>query len=979
MESKKGMASKGRQMLKYEGNMNSTESVISAFQSDLVRKANANQLEAIQQTDGPLLIVAGPGTGKTFTLINRTMNLIVEKGVDPSKIMVCTFTEKAAKELKTRLSSEAAKYNVKINPQEMLVGTFHSICLKLIKDNLAFSSLSKNFRLMDQFDQQYFIYRHFSEFQKVKDFDNFIDKKTYWEKCAQIMGDLNRLEEELIDSKQLLGSSNKTNRFYGELLSVYKDLKAKHNLLDFSSIQTEVNRMLVNNPEFKEKILGQIEYVMVDEYQDTNHVQESLTLLFGLNRNICVVGDDDQALYRFRGATVRNILEFPKHFPDCHIVHLDQNYRSTGKIVDFYNKWMNSTDGDNFEFDWGKYRYPKRIIAANPREHLNDSVIKIESNKEASLKSNILDFIKKLISSGKVTDLNQIAFLFRSVKTKAASDLSDFLEKNGIPVYSPRSNRFFQRDEIRLLIGLLLLLFPKYVGQLSISQKEGKLYPNEQYLVECIQFCTQDLKQYKRIDLLEWVKVKAKKHINLVGTLNYSFSTLVYEALEFEPFKSFVDVDLSLGVRDTRSARNIASFLNLIVKFEAINGLIVFSDKNMDKVVKLLFGTYFRFLLDGGLGEYEDESEYAPSGCVSFLTIHQSKGMEFPIVIVGSQSATPRKQYDENMEAIIEKFSGRGSFEPLEAIKYFDFWRLFYVAFSRALDLLVLACDTAKKNEPSSYFKSLYEGINSEIDLSKYEFSSIKDVFFTPSYSFTSDINVYLTCPTQYKFFNELGFEPIRTGGTLFGTVVHETIEDINKKAIEGNSAAITEDNVSSWLDLNYHTASKATNSYLSPRQIETAKKHVLNYVKRVGGDWSSIKDTEMPISLNIEDFVIDGKVDLIMGSNGKYQILDFKTEKKPDMTDSVKMTRVKRQLEIYTYLFEQRYGIKIDGMKAFYTGETDGNPYVSFRKDDSDIKNTIETFKEVVGAIRRKKFSEKCTDGKICRDCDFRFFCGRK
>jgi len=142
-------------------------------------KANDGQLEAIHSTEGPLLIIAGPGTGKTFTLINRALNLIVNKNVAASKIFFATFTEKAAHELITRLSNALNENNIEFNPNEMYLGTFHSICLKILKENIAYTNLKKNFNLKDQFDQQYFIYQHFNDFKVIDGFDTYVSAGSY--------------------------------------------------------------------------------------------------------------------------------------------------------------------------------------------------------------------------------------------------------------------------------------------------------------------------------------------------------------------------------------------------------------------------------------------------------------------------------------------------------------------------------------------------------------------------------------------------------------------------------------------------------------------------------------------------------------------------------------------------------------------------------------------------------------------------------
>ena len=422
------------------------------------KDANPEQQEAINTINGPLLIIAGPGTGKTFTLINRAMNMIVNEGVNPSKILFATFTEKAAHELTTRLSNELDRYGVDFNPNEMYLGTFHSICLKIIKEHIAFTNLKKNFSLKDNFDQQYFIYQNLSGFMTLPDFNIYIGDGPVWDRCAEIMKVINRLEEELIDPLQLLDSKNTMHIFYGRLLQTYQQMRIDNNFLDFSSIQTETYRMLIKYPEVCKEIQDSIDYVMIDEYQDTNHIQEKLTFLFGQNNNnICVVGDDDQAIYRFRGATVRNILEFPNHFDHIKQVSLTKNYRSHKDIVDFYNEWMDATSGRDFEWNWKKYRYPKTIVPAKENKCLEPAVIQCSTKEKDFINQKVLNLINELLDSKRIKDLNQIAFLFRSVKNESVRALADFLEANGIPVYSPRSNMFFERREIMLLCFLNML------------------------------------------------------------------------------------------------------------------------------------------------------------------------------------------------------------------------------------------------------------------------------------------------------------------------------------------------------------------------------------------------------------------------------------------------------------------------------------------------------------------------------------------
>ncbi|MCM1316319.1 MAG: UvrD-helicase domain-containing protein, partial [Alistipes senegalensis] len=305
--------------------------------------ANDEQKQAISHTFGPLLITAGPGTGKTFTLVQRAVYLIQEHNIAPEQIMIATFTEKAAKEIITRITNELMERKISVNINEMYIGTFHSICLRFIKENLEYTNIRKNYRLLDGFDQQYLIFQNINKFNSIPDIDTFFGNQGAWKKASYISYLVNVLNEELVDFEALCRDSDLDIQLVGEIIKIYNSILDEQNMLDFSAIQTQAYFMLKNNPAILAEIQEKIQYIMIDEYQDTNYIQEQIVfLLAGEKQNIAVVGDDDQGLYRFRGATIRNILEFPQKFEEgkCKKVSLIVNYRSDSRIVDFYNNWM---------------------------------------------------------------------------------------------------------------------------------------------------------------------------------------------------------------------------------------------------------------------------------------------------------------------------------------------------------------------------------------------------------------------------------------------------------------------------------------------------------------------------------------------------------------------------------------------------------------------------------------------------------------
>lgn len=943
---------------------------------------NTEQNLAVQTIEGPVLIIAGPGTGKTYTLVKRIENLILNHGALASEILIATFTEKAAKELVTRISNAFQDKNVKVNVNEMYIGTIHSICLRILKENLEFTRLKKNYNTLDGFDQCFTIFQHIKEFRKIDNFTSIAGENVSTMVQAQNIAKwVNSLTEELVEPEILLEDEDPKCVVLGHILSAYKNLTSKLNLMDFAQIQSETYNLLKNNPDVLKSLTAKIKYLMIDEYQDTNFIQEQIVfLLAGNSQNICVVGDDDQALYRFRGATVRNILEFKNNFEEgkCKVFYLTKNYRSTKQIVDFYNKWMHTTEGDGFGFRWNNFRYDKQIVSA---PHQNDKAISVAKLRsfydDEEWCEKIHDFICKLKSENRITDFNQIAFLFKSVKNEKVITLASYLESKGINVYSPRSALFFERDEVRLVLGIFMLSFPQYVNKLEKTESFNFLQDDvRKYYFECINYANQELKNNK--DLARWIVFHGRQHVCLKENTDYSFTSYLYQMFQFEPFKTLLSIDENSNAVSKRPIHNLSLLTKIFGKYEYIKGLSVLTRENINKSVEDLFNLYIRLLYEGGISEYEDEAEYAPSGCISFMTIHQSKGMEFPIVFIDSLSSLPRKHWTDLSVEIEDKFYSKSVFEPYDSIKYFDFWRLFYTGFSRAQDLLVLTCNENDRT-PSKYFKNTLEQlpeIDDKFDVSNLNLHSIKPVNIKPSFSFTSHVTVYETCPRQYKFYKELEFQPVRTGSVMFGKLVHETIEDIHKAALRNESQLITADNIQSWFDANYDALTLSEHSYLSKPQRDVALTQVLNYAERQT-DWSVIKEAEVDVSLVRPDYIIEGKIDLIKGKDNTVEIVDFKSEHKPDLEmEREKIEQYRRQLHIYAYLVEQKTGHKVSKMHLYYTGEDNGNPMISFPYTQTAIDGTISSFDDTVHLIIKKDFYRCSTDNKTCRNCDFRFYC---
>lgn len=447
---------------------------------------NENQRDAILHVDGPLYLPAGPGSGKTRVLLWRTLNLIVFGGISPDDIYLSTFTKKAAHQLQEGMRSLLLMVtnltDVPFDISRMYVGTIHSLCQKLITDR-RFSGERRRHEqpaLLDELSQYFYISknRHWSSFaQDLGSGDGLEEIQMLINGCfgsnsmskhkavVNTISLFNRLSEECIDVGSLDGRGDgeglqvlfKMYSRYVETLRTEKRVPQT----DFSLLQQEAFKML----EAFEGAGSVFKHVIIDEYQDTNSIQEKIIFKLGEgSKNICVVGDDDQALYRFRGATVENFVDFPERCTfhlgmHPRIIPLATNYRSREQIVKLYSDFMDACDWRRKSNPHLLHRFPKVIEA-----HRKDGEAAVAASTPGSPEdvcAEIAVFVKKLLESGKVENENQIAFLFPSLKTEQVKRMRLALEGQGLKVYAPRAKSFLDVDEAVDVFGVLIHIFGK--------------------------------------------------------------------------------------------------------------------------------------------------------------------------------------------------------------------------------------------------------------------------------------------------------------------------------------------------------------------------------------------------------------------------------------------------------------------------------------------------------------------------------------
>jgi DNA helicase II / ATP-dependent DNA helicase PcrA len=934
-------------------------------------KPNKNQEKAIESTEGPLLIIAGPGSGKTEVLIYRTLNLILRKNIDPKNILLCTFTEKAAEQLKSRLRLYLSKCGKEsLDLSKMSCGTINSICNEIILDHINYineiAGLNKNFEVLEELTQILFIFENFDyifgESVNGRYLSRWIGK---WRSIKESIPFFNKITEECLDVGLLRNDTSLFIKLLSGAYSRYKQKLIDTNHIDFSFQQRHVYELLLHNEKIREKLKDRYKYLMIDEYQDTNYVQEQIMLILAeKHNNICVVGDDDQSLYRFRGATVRNILEFPLKFsPDkFNKEKLYTNYRSHKSIISIYNNFMKSDIW--YEKD-KEYRFHKEILPndKDPRFKIDyPSVLKIQQGTDNP--SKVANLILYLKENKIISDLNQIAFFMRSIQLSNIEAYLEEFESRGIPYYAPRAKKFFENQEIREIIA-------SFIRVLNFEDDEIKDKGQFKELADYCDLSYEEFKDrcYKNSDYLKLAKYldnKGAEIKQLNQSLEEGLIDIFYKILSFKPFRDYVE--------DESKARNLAMFSRLIVLFQKYYRVYVITASGLKRIKFQFFQSYLRFLILNGLNEYEDPYDIFPSGKVQIMTIHQSKGLEFPIVFVAGLEK--RNPPEELVDKHLSKYYNRKEFEPAQKIKDFDQMRLSYVAFSRAEDLLILV----SQREPFKYYRNIF---NILPDISSINFSQFKLINTKKNkqktqkleFGFTSHINVYDICPLQYLMYKEYGFTPARNAQIVFGSLVHETIEDIHRHIIDKNPEKLTEEKVLDYFERNKKGYIKRGIQIFNE---EAAKKQVLNYFNNNKGEISRVKETEFEVLVEQEDYYLKGILDLITGKDGKIDILDFKSQKRPEDESKV-IDNYRKQLAVYSYIVEKKRKIKPDRTIIYWAGEEDkSRAWMEIDTKDAKISEVMSHFEDTVYKIRNKEFKViQKPDRKICNDCDFRHLCG--
>ncbi|MFW6116134.1 MAG: UvrD-helicase domain-containing protein [bacterium] len=850
-------------------------------------KPNRAQEAAIRHTDGPLYLPAGPGSGKTRVLLWRTVNLIAFHDVPPEAIYLSTFTEKAALQLQEGLQALLGEVTNRTGKPydytQIYVGTVHSLCHRLLSDRRFTPNRERTRppRLLDELGQYFHLYRRRNwdallegvgldpeednlTLYRVFNPDYRYDSVSRHKVVTACRDFFNRVSEECIDPddalQQLAAQIEEDKAYFARhdispdgldlLFRLYREYREslvgrpRVPLTDFALLQQSALELLSDN----EGSSSVFRHVIIDEYQDTNTIQERIFFkLAAGHKNLCVVGDDDQALYRFRGATVENFVEFPQR---CEAqlgeapttIPLNLNYRSREGILEFYAQFVNQCDWSRE--DGVLFRVDKSL-AAN-RKDSAEAVVSSTPDHPDVVCPQIARLVQDLVDSGRVQDPNQIAFLFPSLKSKMVEYTREALEDEGFEVYAPRAGRFLEVPEAVDMLGVFAKIFglpphrtdwggdygdfcrllrrfkhrgedlieadpqlAEYVAHLR--EEIGEVKSDYQALMAVVRRRGWDLDEPYNPDEMkrplytaaglsdrgrnalgrryldrvvkrrrsEGRPYSLRQIVRRVTSTDWTLLEIFHRVCGFRHFKRMID--LAQSGRDEGPIYNLALLSQYLARFvDEYVGLITGKVLQDGLFKRLFFMSFLLAIFRLGESEFEDSEDPFPKGRIPFLTIHQSKGLEFPVVVLGN----PRKRNRgaQRNEVMVRPFLDRDPGEPLDRIGEFDIMRMYYVALSRAKNLLVVPYFRARGHYINREFREVADELPRipELELETVPVADVSDDDLPRAYSYTGDYLSYKNCPRQYMMFREYGVVPARSQMMLFGGLVHRTLEDLH-------------------------------------------------------------------------------------------------------------------------------------------------------------------------------------------------------
>jgi DNA helicase-2/ATP-dependent DNA helicase PcrA len=1022
---------------------------------------NEKQKEAVEYNEGDLLIIAGAGTGKTSVLTKRIVNIINKEWAKASEILALTFTEKASNEMQERID-DALTFGY----EEVWVSTFHSFCDRILRQDGYHIGLDGEYSLMTTAQSYIFMRKHIFDLS-LKIFRPLGNPTQF---LNDLLKHFSRLQDEDVSPDQYIEfaknlpngtvEEKETFKEVNELAVVYKEyteLKVKSSKIDFGDLIIFTLKLLREKPNVLEKYRSRFKYILVDEFQDTNFTQNVLVNLLVLGSDmsssvekrpmLTVVGDDDQAIYKFRGAAISNILQFKHTYPDAKEVVLLENYRSRQEILDKAYDLIRHNNPNRLEVT---ENINKKLLAKGVFEEDNDAVqfvTAFNDDREAEwVASEILkltghgDLSEDVPNTQQFDEEGQATFIDK-VEDKKDYNFSDIailvranshseaivqnLRYKGIPYKLGGSRGLYFRDEIKNLIAFLKVLVD-YSDEISmyklLSMDIWKLSPRE--YMETNRLAREShitlFEQFENLweiklgeddftkeDLLEKEsnlinKLFSKESVvgisNFLLLLDYSIKKVkdgrsIGEIL-YDFIKDSGYIDSFLQEESTENlfaVSNIQKFFDLIKNYEKEN-----PDSNIYEYVD-----YLNYCIEVGESPLVDQVDLEDVNAVNILTVHASKGLEFPIVFLSNLVSErfpsmnrsdvipiPEDLIKEEMPVKLDDKEAHIQEER----------RLFYVGATRAKHRLYLTAanyyGNAKRRKKPSIF--LYEILDRDISEEflinekgkDREFEVIHEeddhsllpdnlnVNLVKKISY-SQIHVYEDCPKKYEYAYVLRVPQKPSSAMSFGSTVHNTLKSFYeelKRSKEGlgiikppDEELLLELYEKNWVGFGYDS------SVHEKTRKETGVEIMKEFYKNLYNENENPYMLEESFSVHLGDTVFSGKIDRMdlvrVGESGipEVEIIDYKTGK----VKNASVIKNDLQLPLYAIFAEEKLGVKVVGAKYIFV---EHGEIIEVDVSQKRREKSRDLIPGIVESISKREFL--ATPGWLCKFCDYNSVC---
>ena len=944
----------------------------------LLKGLNQEQKQAVTHKKGPLLIVAGAGTGKTKVITERMVYLVLSKTTQPSEILALTFTEKAANEMLERVDLA-----MPLGYEEIWISTFHSFCDRILREEGLAIGLNTKYRILSEAETWHFIRKNLYQFnleyyRPLSDPTQFIYALlTLFNRAKD--NDVT-VEEFLAFSKQTESDSQDSEEIkrvkeLATAYQTYQDLLLKENSLDFGDLQSFTLRLLRTRKGIRERYQKKFKYILVDEFQDTNYAQnELLKLLIGKEKNITVCGDDDQSIYKFRGASITNILQFKRSYPECEIVVLTKNYRSPQVLLDDAYQLIRNNNPDRLEVKEG---INKRLVSTSPKT--TEDVIEFRRfempEDEAEWVSKKIDALHK----------RRVSYQEVAVLARNNDHLNPFIASfryHNIPYRFVGNRGLYEQEEIRDLIAYLkvlsnpsddvglfaLLSLPLF--KIEIKDLLPLLNFAKRYNEHLYPIIRDPLSLEKNFILSSDTKKNLRRITNFldseINTINRkSASQILKDFLEESGYlKNLLAVET---VENVRKIQNINLFFKKILEFEAASS----------NATVLALVEYLDLML--AAGESPAQAEIEDVEVVNLSTVHSAKGLEFPFVfiveLVEGRFPFPFRREEISLpDPLIKEEIPPGDMHLQEER------RLFYVGMTRAKKGLWLTASSsytpAKIWRTSRFVKEALGEVTQETQaklpivaplfLPREEEKYFFDLPVTiREFSYTQLKN-YEYCPFFYKLKYLIGVPELPKAGYSFGQTIHRTLKDFY--SLVRNKKEVSKEKLLTLYERNWLREGYITKEQEEEQKIK-GKRSLESFYESQESDFGNPLYLEQFFKVRIGDIFLRGQIDRIdILDDGEYEVIDYKSGNPP----ARKNITSEEQLTIYALACKEVLNFFPKILSFYYLGT---NEKLSAARKPADLEQIKEKILLTISKIKKREFPP-LGDKRKCKMCSYRLIC---